>query len=265
VLLGRLLITANFSGMSNSVQDSKIAVCIHVYYTEVVYEMTQRIVESSNYQKFDIYATTDTQEKAEYIIDKFYQIGLKPNVLVLENRGRDILPFLILLQRIKLRDYTLYVKLHTKGATNRRYSSSEWRDELYEFILNFKLLNKILQIAPSDSGIIIPSNFNIPLNRYIGKNFIRLDYICRLAGFNLNQYLDKCTFPAGSMFICTKSLITELCRLNLQDLPFEKEPIGIDGTFAHAVERFFGVYAYYLGLKTIVIGEFPVCRNFKYL
>ena len=48
-------------------------------------------------------------------------------------------------------------------------------------------------------------------------------------------------FPAGNMFLARVSALKVMSTLAIADSQFKSEPLAVDGTIAHAIERVFGV------------------------
>ncbi|NCU99633.1 MAG: hypothetical protein EBV53_00345 [Proteobacteria bacterium] len=99
----------------------------------------------------------------------------------------------------------------------------------------------------------------------MGKNLLKLYRLCKMKDIDLNLYLASATFPAGSMFACSSAFIQSIAAQQLHLLPFEQEPIEDDGYWPHVVERFFGIHNVHKNLQTLVIGDTPMNREFKYL
>jgi lipopolysaccharide biosynthesis protein len=221
-----------------------------------------RFVAISN---FDFIITTDSNSKAIKIAKRFAAISVKPSIFIHPNIGRDILPFLSVASTTILNKYSLIIKIHTKLTSSEGTRGSRWRTGLFDFFISEPTVLNCLSVSSSNTGIIVPSTFNIPLHRYMGKNLSKLFGLCKMKNIDLNLYLASATFPAGSMFACSSAFIQSIASQQLHLLPFEQEPIGEDGYWPHVVERFFGIHSFHQGLKTLVIGDTPMNREFKYL
>lgn len=67
--------------------------------------------------------------------------------------------------------------------------------------------------------------------------------------------LERTFFPAGSMFWARPEALRRLGDLALTAADFAEEPLPIDGTLAHAIERLAGVLAAAEGLEVISTDE----------
>lgn len=79
--------------LSNLMSKCLVAVHAHIFYEEIIYE----IINKTNNMpvKFDLYITTDEEQKMEFIKNYTDKYSKARNVFItiLENKGRDILPF----------------------------------------------------------------------------------------------------------------------------------------------------------------------------
>ena len=86
----------NFNyNISNLIENCLVAVQAHIFYEDILNEI---INKTNNIPiKFDLYISTDTAQKKEFI-KKYIDRYSKANnfyIQITENKGRDILPFLI--------------------------------------------------------------------------------------------------------------------------------------------------------------------------
>lgn len=200
---------------------------LHVFYEDVALEI---IAKSSIPEGFDVLLTGPDLRCLERIRAKI------PNrdvyIFLTENTGRDILPFLLLCDLDFMKRYTCFIKLHTKKSPHLDYGN-DWREKML----------KILSLAVED--------VEAYLDKFIGKPFLigaeTLPVTHRIMfNFFWMKRLTKDTskihsFIPGSMFIGNAEAIAAIASANLLQFSSEKEMGQLDGTFAHAVERFLGV------------------------
>src|SRR5690606_28566883 len=88
----------------------------------------------------------------------------------LENRGRDILPFLTALERTKF-EFELALKLHTKRSPHR-IDGAEWRKMLVGDLLPLKGCTEIVELFKRDPniGFLCPDEHWVPIREFIGSN-----------------------------------------------------------------------------------------------
>jgi lipopolysaccharide biosynthesis protein len=59
-------------------------------------------------------------------------------------------------------------------------------------------------------------------------------------------------FPVGTMFWARTAALKPLIDLNLKWEDYPEEPVAIDGTILHAMERIFGILPGLAGYRTVV-------------
>ena len=223
-----------------SKNNKEIAVIVHLYYIDIWDEIVCLFKNIT--VPFDIYVTVNEQVSLKTI--KYIQDSV-PNIEVIqvENRGRDILPFLDVLHRIETMKYKYICKLHTKKSLHR-LDGNLWRKvSLYDLLGSNKIVNEILKNFKEKAtlGIVSPKNNILSVNDNIGSNKEKIKFL--VSSCNL-IYEEDCSFVAGSMMWLNNDILDPLYKLCKTDiLNFEKEEGQLDGTMAHAVERFLGVLA----------------------
>lgn len=218
----------------------KIAIQVHVYYPDLLDEIYENIQQMP--YEYDLYISTDTDEKMD-IIKKYFKNKKMKNVSIekIENKGRDILPFIIQLKP-RIKDYSYVCHLHTKKSKYADFGD-DWRRYLYHNLFGSKEnLETIFYIFEKHKsiGIIYPKTYHvIENNMEIGSNKELLDDLCNRLNIK-NTFRN--VFPSGSMFWIRGELLKQLFDVvDISDFP--KENGQIDGTFAHAIERVFVVLA----------------------
>ena len=121
----------------NLEKDSSILVQAHVYYTELLFEV---INKTNNIPvPFDLFITTDTKDKKYYIEDylKRNTKAKKYEVLITENKGRDVIPFLKQTKDI-WDNYKYFCHIHTKKHGYNDLGNY-WQNYLYNNLLGKKI------------------------------------------------------------------------------------------------------------------------------
>ncbi len=235
--------------------NKKIAVQIHLFYIDLIDELKSYLANIP--YTFDCFISTDTSLKKEIIETRFRNINncQKIVVEVFENRGRDILPFLLQMKN-QAQNYDYICHIHTKKTVTNNHGE-RWRHYLYENLFGSK--EHIQRIF-----------YQFETNRQLGMIFpcIYSDVIndCTLVGnekgitllkekLNISKSLKKeeTLFPAGSMFWCKKEALIDLFELGLTKENFPKEKRQVDATLAHAIERMFCVIAEHNGYQSLQI------------
>jgi len=222
----------------------KIALHIHAYYIEIFEIFFQHI---KNWQfNFDLFVTTDTQEKfkkIETIIQKNKKENVLKKIIVYENRGRDIYPWLSLSE--SLQNYDIVGHFHSKRTTTETENiGTAWVQEIIESLII--PIDEILSIfiKNKDIGIIIPDipnrlKFEPEKNLWL-KNKLNCEVLWEKMrtkkSINFKE-IKSPIMPIGNMFWYKPNALKPLFELKLSAIAFPMEPISGDGTIAHAIER----------------------------
>lgn len=162
--------------------------------------------------------------------------------IVVENRGRDILPFLKGLRTLDLPDADIGLKLHTKRSPHRA-DGSDWRKFLSASLLQCDEQNGLLGYSLLKTepriGLIAPEAHLLPLNGRTSINDTMMsDVLACLYGRDSSGGVVMDRFAAGSMFWFRRSAFDPLLAPDIDSL-FAAERGQLDGTAAHAMERLF--------------------------
>ena len=226
---------------SDSKSKAKIAVMAHLYYEETWPDIAQALAALK--EPFDLLITT-TPSKYEHVSAQVKAQFPNAEVYEVDNKGRDIRPFMALLPLLLYRQYHAVLKLHSKKSLHR-IDGDLWRQTLIAQLLpqgaDLKHMINSLTEYPS-LGLIAPEGNVLNIQRYIGSNQKWVDKIVHELGES-TQWLNqtKPWFAAGTMFWFKPTAVQSLlhCPSILEDA-FEVETGQIDGTLAHAIERVLG-------------------------
>lgn len=213
-----------------------IAVICHLYFFSLWPEIKASLQNIP--QEFDLFINVQFDLDFDSIqeIEKSF-----PNVYIsaYENRGRDILPFIKVLERIKTQDYHYICKIHTKKSPHR-VDGDRWRNHLIlSLIGSQERINHIFQCFENDKqlGLVVARDNLYSYKEWTGSNDQQLRAFAQKMSLPMPKDF---IFPAGSMFwFRPQSLLPLLDYIDMDS--FEKEAAQIDGTMAHAVERLFGL------------------------
>jgi len=216
----------------------ELAVVLHLYYTDLWQEMASYLENIR--QPFDLFVSIPSGAPKETVLNitRNYPDAV---VLFAENRGRDIAPFLELLEVLLQKGYATALKIHTKRSAHR-IDGDLWRQDLLDKLVgNGKVVEEIVLCLKlrKDIGLIAPSAHLVNLKCFIGSpdNVDHLENLGQRLGLTIDYNLSFC---ASSMFWFKPEALSALLRLRLDSTDFELETGQIDGTLAHAIERFFG-------------------------
>jgi len=210
--------------------------------------------------KFALYVTCP-----EEFIDKINELleshFFKYNSIPVENRGRDILPFLRMLPQIFEDGHPVILKIHTKKSDHRR-TGELWRKDLYDKLLKDKAVKQAVDIFNKDHsvGLIGVPGHVVPMSLYYGANARMVQSLSLAMGVSPSQFRGM-NFSAGSMFYARRQALLPLLELGLQTKDFEDELGQRDGTLAHAVERAFAISTMAANMKLVDMTYSPQKQN----
>lgn len=243
-----------------------LAVHLHLYYFEM-WENVRGYLKNIGDYPYRLYVTI-TRDNPE-LIRKIKEFHPDTVILVVENRGYDIGPFIYFLHKIDLRKYDLILKIHTKNnqpgtmtILNKRYISREyWFELLFGALLgseklfakNIRAFVDNLNLGMIGSKYLISSDpaSSLKVRAEVMKAMPRLGY----------KPPQRITFVAGSMFII-RSVLLQKIKNNYVLSDFSPTDGAVkDGTLAHVLERVFGCVTVAEGYK---IKGFDRNRSFEF-
>lgn len=166
-------------------------------------------------------------------------------VVSVENRGYDIAPFVEVLRRVTLSDYSYCVKLHTKrdivglhyphvGRTE--VGGSKWREYLLSFIEPENWERCLLRLE-SDPGLGMVGSHALICRNGEDDNRAWTESLSWLREFGFE--VESPAFVAGSMFVCRAELL-KLVLTVLENREFEIPSREAPSTVSHTAERVLG-------------------------
>jgi lipopolysaccharide biosynthesis protein len=224
-----------------------LTVVIHAFYPDIFEEILIKL-DTPDHQIAILYITTtpSNQEIIEGIVQQF---PFKYKLVLVTNRGRDILPFLKILPELVDGGHQFILKLHTKRS-NHLGRKDHWREDLFEKLISKSAVNKYLNTLADHSslGMIGPAGNILSMGLYYGANAERVHRLSKAMYVSDDQLMDL-NFVAGSMFYVKTKALIPLLQLKLTEQDFEEEDDQKDGTMAHVVERLFSVSTILSGMQ----------------
>ncbi len=237
------LISAEQRNLKISKLENTVGIVIHAFYPDVLEEIINKIKFIKGH-KFKLYVSTiiDNEKSVNEILKKS---KLSFHLEINENKGRDILPFIKIINQIKKDKIDLILKLHTK-KTKHREDGAQWRNDLMDQLLSprrFEFNIKKMRNPRYKFGIIGPERHVVSMDTYIGSNLENLLKLSKAIGVNENEMM-QLPFVAGSMFFANIKIFEPILNLGLKDDDFDAEQGQVDGTIMHAIERLFTISAH---------------------
>ncbi len=228
------------------------AIHSHAYYIEVLASDLARHAAAFGAAR-RIVITTDTSRKAEIARTLCERAGLGAEVLVVPNRGRDILPFLDLFAPGGAAgDDVLWVHVHQKRSVGSAASGDLWRDFLLNVLLgdSGQISGALARIAAPGTGLV--AAFDPYICGWGGARRLLPELDGRLPGpLPPNPLL----FPVGNMFWVRAEVVRRMRSLFGEDYPWPNEPIAQDGTPYHLIERLWPAAARMEGLGSVFLDK----------
>lgn len=224
------------------------AIVVHLFYIDIWEEILCYLRELT--VSYDLYVTIP-ENLAKKDILKLFRDMPNINLYMVENRGRDVLPFLQIFHLIGTHNYQYLCKLHTKKSVTSD-SGNAWRKLLYyDLIGSPQTVENILETFEKNPDIGILTGKNLILNA-IKFDLGNSDNVKILAEQSHIPYIANYHFAAGTMFWIRTTLLNPLLPLlECDQLVFENESGQSDHTLAHALERFFGLLCEHAQLRLI--------------
>ena len=207
---------------------------------------------------FDLFITV-VDEKLESVLKNTFTAPAVPmlgkrTVLRVENRGRDVAPWVVDMAPYQ-KDYDLFCHVHSKKSS--QYGPGEgdrWRKYLLDNLIARDAVIDLFHLFQEDPklGVVFPKLFSAvlraheyygtPLEGEFGEPEM-IEALLRRMGFGQGYSRSDVMYSAGTMFWYRPRALKALFDLHLKTEDFPEEPIGPGGTLAHAIERIPAVVA----------------------
>ena len=212
----------------------------HIFYEDLIMDI---IKKTNNIPiKYDFFISTTSKEIGNIIL-KFLSLYSKANqyeIIIVNNKGRDILPLLTQL-KYKVKQYKYLCHIHSKKSKKDPFIGSYWRNYLYNNLMGNKgIVSEILSDFENNEklGFIFPETFYFIKKEKLKltqKNLKYMKFILKKLFPNSKPGI-LLDFPAGNMFWARTSAIFQIFEFNF-DKKFEKEKDQTNNTIMHAIER----------------------------
>lgn len=216
-------------------QSSKIAVIIHLFYPELWDILTEKL--DSIDQDFDVFVTIPEKHKGLKLTYKNHKVVVIP----VPNWGRDILPFMHVVRKVRAAGYEYVLKLHSKKSKQiSRADANYWlRTSLDALLANKLSVKNILKKLDNSAKIIGVKEFTVKmtLGGDIGLKGRIQEYYAQKDAKKITKNIDKFVFSAGSMFWARTDAFDEILDRHIVADDFELEYGQLWNTLAHFLER----------------------------
>ena len=229
------------SGGSSTSAAFNVVLHGHFHYTDQIGEFLRAV--SANAQPCELILTTNTSAKRDEIEGALGQAGMKAEVRIVPNRGRDVGPFLNLLAELVDR-CDLLGHVHGKRSTHvDREFSERWRIFLWQHLIGdeMPMIDIIKQAFIEDPrlGLVFPED---PFLLGWEQNLVLAQELAARLGLKA-PLSTSINFPMGTMFWARPRALGSLIKLRVAEEEYPHEPVPVDGTILHALERLLPIIA----------------------
>jgi lipopolysaccharide biosynthesis protein len=226
---------------------TKLAVVLHLYYPDMWDEVFNDEFKLLKDQDFDLFINMPNP-------DPLITAHIKKNypsayIFSLPNRGRDVLPFIIVAKSLEKLGYQYVLKLHSKKSPER-IDGEEWLTDMLNKLLpkNKALLSRIIDMLNKpNTAIVGPGGHYISLPVGTVSQSVNQKHVHDLVGkvfaeekaAQIDETWHDYGFFEGTMFWLRLHAIKPILQVNLSYDAFEPEAGQTDGTLSHALERLF--------------------------
>ena len=231
---------------------SVVAIC-HCHYPDLVPELATRLLSLPRGAELHV----SSSDEAVLLAWERFRRGSRAPVRFhrVENRGRDLLPFVTVARRLALGPDAAVLKVHGKRSGYSDQGFWWRRDTLRGLLPGPFAARRALRAFAGDPRLALlgaPGSF-IAHPAYWGRNRPRVaELMRRMAGVEPAE--EDLGFIAGSMFWIRGGYLAALLP-HIDADAFPPEPIGQDGSHAHALERVIGMAALAWGWHVGEIGH----------
>ena len=219
---------------------------VHAWHLDVFDELLTQLQASGIDWRLMVTTSHERVAAVQACLDRR---SIAAEIMPFENRGRDILPFLHVANRLLDEGVETVLKLHTKRSTHRD-NGDAWRRDLLSRLLAPARARRVVAAFEEESGLglVAPESHLQPVGQFWGDNENRVRGLVVRTGIE-RPAPETADFVAGSMFWVRPSALRPLLDAHLDPQLFESEQGQIDGTCAHAVERLFALVVSAAGFR----------------
>lgn len=253
----------NFESVNFLQLPLKIAIHFHIYYLDLLNIVVETL--SKLPFNFDLFLTTSHSSLLNFkgFFDFKFKNKGKVTIIVTPNFGRDVAPWLIEIAKVQ-DNYDIVGHFHTKKSVIDSQRGSRWFNSILSSLLSPKNSQYILIsfYLNKELGCVVPQPYKEILEVWnehgvpvIGENLNNIKAL--LKRMNILKPFDRSDlfFSVGTMLWYRPSALRPLFNLKLKYHDFGEEPLPLDGSLAHAIERLPKIVCVNEGFKIICLEE----------
>ncbi|AEM49290.1 Rhamnan synthesis F [Acidithiobacillus ferrivorans SS3] len=221
---------------SRPAQGQRIALHIHAFYPDLVAPILDTL--GQNHTPIDLLVSVVNEEDRQRLTSLFQSYrGGRVEIRAVPNRGRDLGPLYTTFADTILQNYDIVGHVHTKRSPHANAALvQQWVYFIHTHVLGgaASMADRILGAMAADPrlGMVFPDDPNI---LSWGENRPYAEILARRLG--IDQLPEAIVFPVGSMFWARVAALEPLLASGLDWEDYPAEPVPIDGTMLHALER----------------------------
>jgi lipopolysaccharide biosynthesis protein len=248
-LLAHPALTANRRQprLQGSPSDARVLVVAHVYYPEVWFDIENRLVRIP--EPYDLVVSL-VDGRADLLEPEIRERLPRAMIHRVENSGRDLGSLVELAVVGAFDDYDAILKVHTKRSPHRQ-DGDAWRVALLDGLMpSPEGIRRIVELLRRDRsvGLVVPTGHAGGPETW-GSNQALVEALAARIPFAFDPGMLR--YPTGSMFWARPWVLRRLADLRLGPEHFEPEAGHVDGSTAHALERYVGVATAASGLDVV--------------
>ncbi len=253
----------DFSDCSAEYSGLKITIIIYLYYLESIEQYMEYINRIPKKIAVEIYSSN------QKVIDKFERIYSSNNIKIFlkKNQGRDISTLLIAAKKTILnsdvicflhdkKEHARHLKMDTNIWINNLWGNLIGKEGYVEKVVCLFIENKYL-------GMLVPPD---PIGNYLFHwysntwmdNYETVKQLSKELGLQVKISSDVSPLGLGTAFWARTDAIKRIFEKPWNYHDFPEEPMAVDGTLNHAIERIFSFVVQDSGyeVKTIMNTEY---------
>lgn len=210
----------------------------HFHYSGTAALVIERLVPLASFSDLVVTCTSDdlVDEVASAVEDAGFS---SVQTITVENRGRDIRPFLLVNSLGHFERHVAVLKVHGKRSTHRGDGASWLTDQLDKLVGSDASTADWLGEVVGGADMVFPSPFVDNACLLTSQS-----WLLRMAQeLQVAEMFPVVRFPAGSIFVASGRFMAVIRELGVDLESFEREDGQLDLTLAHSLERFFGLLA----------------------
>lgn len=228
-------------------KNNEAVIVFHMYYEDQMEENLKLLAGAA--EAVDVIVTTTSEEKTHIIkgiIENYPALKNAP-VLVSMGRGRDMAALLVE-ARSYLKKYKYIGFTHDKRSAHHRAKSGEdfKRIIIENIVPSSEYIAGVIDLFEENRrlGLLVPpapehEKYFAVTGRRWAANFSYYEELCRKLGISVTADPAGSAFALGTAFWCRYEALRELFEYDWKHDDFPPEPLPLNGSLSHAIERAF--------------------------